>query len=469
MAASAVFLPESSPWKGLSTFLQKRGHTLLIKGLPGTGKTTLALELMRAHGEKGKGVYLSTRVSPGKLYSQFPWLEEIIKPEHIVPTVSELEATRFEDLRLADAQHLIGEIFWFKDELVNPFVVLDTWDSIAKEMTRMDRLRAEKAIMAMVENSDMRVIFVSEEPSQTTVDYLVDGILKLRTRMVEGRRLRELEVEKLRGVRVERPQLVFTLEGGQFGHLRPFKPTEPEEPRKFEPITHGDGYFSTGIADLDMVLGGGLNRGSYNLLEVGESVPVSSFAWLLSVILCNFAAQGNAAIVMPAMGMDPGPVKKIMEMYIDRQVFLDYVRIGSFRAQGVVTEPYIVRLRGKSLEEDSRRITTLTADFKEKRGQPVFTSMGYDTIEYIYGWEQATRIIGQFAATVRREGDASLDITRPGLRITPEMKNFSDVYLKMVEMYGSLLLYGLKPRTALYHVEPDVSQGFPQIRLVPMV
>jgi len=37
---------------GLRSFLERRGHTLLIKGLAGTGKTTLSLHLLS---ELGKG------------------------------------------------------------------------------------------------------------------------------------------------------------------------------------------------------------------------------------------------------------------------------------------------------------------------------------------------------------------------------------------------------------------------------
>ncbi|RLG38087.1 MAG: hypothetical protein DRN91_03680 [Candidatus Alkanophagales archaeon] len=47
-----------------------RGFSLLIKGAPGTGKTMLALEILKEFGDSN-GVYLSTRVSPSSLYEQF--------------------------------------------------------------------------------------------------------------------------------------------------------------------------------------------------------------------------------------------------------------------------------------------------------------------------------------------------------------------------------------------------------------
>ncbi|WP_461458399.1 gas vesicle protein GvpD P-loop domain-containing protein, partial [Methanothrix sp.] len=37
-----------------------KGQTLLIKGMPGTGKTTLALEIMSSLCEERNGIYIST-------------------------------------------------------------------------------------------------------------------------------------------------------------------------------------------------------------------------------------------------------------------------------------------------------------------------------------------------------------------------------------------------------------------------
>jgi DNA replication protein DnaC len=47
---------------GLAEFLQTGGNTLLIKGDAGTGKTTLALQLMKSLAGKDGGVYISARV-----------------------------------------------------------------------------------------------------------------------------------------------------------------------------------------------------------------------------------------------------------------------------------------------------------------------------------------------------------------------------------------------------------------------
>lgn len=52
------------------------GHSLVIKGEAGTGKTTLALQLIETMAGKQNQYYLSSRVSDESLFRQFPWLKE---------------------------------------------------------------------------------------------------------------------------------------------------------------------------------------------------------------------------------------------------------------------------------------------------------------------------------------------------------------------------------------------------------
>ena len=56
------------------------GHSLIVKGPAGTGKTTFALQLTEELGEVAASHYLSSRVSDESLYRQFTWLKDRIKP-----------------------------------------------------------------------------------------------------------------------------------------------------------------------------------------------------------------------------------------------------------------------------------------------------------------------------------------------------------------------------------------------------
>jgi KaiC/GvpD/RAD55 family RecA-like ATPase len=65
-------------------FRAEKGQTLLIKGLPGTGKTTLALEIMNSLCEKGNGMYVSMRIDPQRLYATHPWIKDVLPPNNCI-------------------------------------------------------------------------------------------------------------------------------------------------------------------------------------------------------------------------------------------------------------------------------------------------------------------------------------------------------------------------------------------------
>ena len=60
----------------LIQFLNQNTYSLLIKGHAGTGKTTLALTILRELDVKTNCLYISTRISPEQLFQYYSWLEK---------------------------------------------------------------------------------------------------------------------------------------------------------------------------------------------------------------------------------------------------------------------------------------------------------------------------------------------------------------------------------------------------------
>ena len=163
-------------------------RTLLIKGLAGTGKTTVALEILKAAG-KGKGAYVSSRVPKELLETHIPAMKETLHDQE------------FLDIRLEDASSVLDLVMQLTEPKKYRTIVFDSWDALAKELDQKERLRAEKTLMALAHNSGAQLVFVSEEPGATTIDYLVDGILELVMVEEQDRTVREFIIHKLRGTR----------------------------------------------------------------------------------------------------------------------------------------------------------------------------------------------------------------------------------------------------------------------------
>ena len=62
----------------LKEFVKNETYSLLIKGSTGTGKTTLALTILRTLDTKNF-FYISTRNSPKQLLNYYPWLSKFVK------------------------------------------------------------------------------------------------------------------------------------------------------------------------------------------------------------------------------------------------------------------------------------------------------------------------------------------------------------------------------------------------------
>jgi KaiC/GvpD/RAD55 family RecA-like ATPase len=280
----------------IAKFLAVEGSTLLVKGYAGAGKTTLALQLLAQLSKGSKGVYISSRVSERKVAQQLPWVEGIRSKE---------KKNEFIDIRLGTAESVLAETLRIigrksRDARIKA-IVLDTWDGLAKEMEEKEKLKAEKTLVALADSSRTRMIFVSEEPGKTTMDYLVDGIIELVRNEEYGRIFREIEIQKLRGTLISQHKYLYTLFGGVFRHFEPYSPAACDEGKWFKPIEDHDDAFSFGTAAMDQVFGG-LGKGNTTLFEYGGDVPYSALRLVEIPAIVNALNLGHGVVVVPLPG-----------------------------------------------------------------------------------------------------------------------------------------------------------------------
>ena len=283
----------------ISEFLETGSCTLLIKGYAGAGKTTLALQLLGNLSNTGEGEYVSSRVSESKLLQQLPWFEGARR------TKEAKERTEFNDSRLGTAESVLEEVMEAAGKRRRgsavKTIVLDTWDGLAKEMEDKERLKAEKTLIALADSSKARIIFVSEEPGRTTMDYLVDGIIELVRSEEYNRVFREIEIQKLRGTLISQHKYLYTLFGGMFRHFEPYSDPTRSEGKWFKPIEDHDSAFSFGSPALDQEFGG-LGKGSTTLFEYNENVPYRALRLVVIPAIVNAINLGRGVIVIPLPG-----------------------------------------------------------------------------------------------------------------------------------------------------------------------
>src|SRR4030065_1408967 len=60
------------------------GHSMIVRGMAGTGKTTIALQIIEELASVQQSYYMSTRVSDQSLFHQFPWLLDKVREGEIL-------------------------------------------------------------------------------------------------------------------------------------------------------------------------------------------------------------------------------------------------------------------------------------------------------------------------------------------------------------------------------------------------
>lgn len=303
----------------LMQFIQRDSYSLLIKGFAGTGKTTLALTILNVLGVKNDFFYISTRLSPKQLFQYYPWLEGFLQqstsPGTNITRDREMMST-FEDARLDEPESLFERITNQLMDIKSPIIIIDSWDAIASFMDREARLNNERVLQTWRERAGAKLIFISEQPTDATLDFIVDGIVELRQSYYNNIKMRQIFLQKLRGTRIKRPCYLYTLENSIFHSFTPYKrinfETHKTEAPDLSDVSIRD-IIQTGYPALDVSLGSGFPRKGVVLVELDSRVDMAIALVLLQRVVSNLVLSGNPVVVQPFSWIGPSSILHFFE------------------------------------------------------------------------------------------------------------------------------------------------------------
>src|SRR5438067_9396114 len=254
----------------LMQFVQRNTYSLLIKGYAGTGKTTLSLTILRTLKIKSNFFYMSTRISPKQRFLCDPWLDKFVgRPKVSEPhemSGRDYNLSSFEDARLDEPESLFERITNQLMDVKAPIIIIDSWDAIASFMDKEARLNNERVLQTWRERAGAKLIFISEDPKDTTLDFLVDGIVELGQTFYSNTRIREIFLSKLRGVMINKPSYIYSLNDGIFRSYDIYNPSDfissansciafNKIEHIFQSVFEGP-HIASGYPELDTILGG---------------------------------------------------------------------------------------------------------------------------------------------------------------------------------------------------------------------
>ncbi|MCF2141511.1 MAG: hypothetical protein K9W44_15760 [Candidatus Lokiarchaeota archaeon] len=470
--------------------LKDTGYNLLLKGRAGVGKTTFAMSLLSFFKEFTP-VYLSTRVAPSSLYSQFPWLRDRLAPENILdatrtyipptqdPKGSQMKEHLMQTIRFQTIPEFLKIIYEKVAQYENPIIVIDSWDAIIGP-GRNQNDQVETLFTEFIRQSNSKLILIAESDTHGFLDYIVDGIVTLRDGEIGGRTFRTVEINKIRAVERKQKQYAYTLYQNKFRYLPPFKKEKLTNIAQYEPSTDKEDLFSTGNRALDEIYGGGLRPGTFNLLEVESSVPISSISSIFIGLLCQFIQNGRGAIIRASDGINSDLLdKKRLFLYLPTDRISKYMKI----LQNQISDrkeirPYIRQVDDENFNEIF--FDTYSKLSSISKFQPVFAGISYDNLQFMVDFNKTIGLFDKHLKLIRNSNVIELGIINSSKNEKNELEKYSTLtadlsyiastHIKVIERHGTIMIFSIKPRnSSLFAMKTIYDKGFPQIELLPIV
>ncbi|MGI0078082.1 MAG: RAD55 family ATPase [Nitrososphaerales archaeon] len=445
----------------LLDFFATGGRSVLVRGDPGTGKTSLVLQLLDYHSKNGfKSVYMSTRLSAKTLKSHQPWVDVVQGKYGTVPRLEE-EQIGFQDSRRMEGVRAISGLRQYLEQVSNPFVALDSWEGLFFESHTL----GVEEISKLVEDYDARFVVVTERREQTDLDYLLDGVIVLRRKFHQGMIVREIELKKLRGVSIYQSRFLFTLDSGMFRYLPPISMKQfPESNAMGEPIPDSkEGVCSSGNDRLDSLIDGGFRQGSFNLLEIASDVPVRVTALFLRTVFSNFINNGHQILYVPFVGAAKGQFDELLPNF-SKETLHKNVSVMWFDGTG---SKKTTALHG-DLSQDLDLLHSKVEYMKEDSRKPVLVVFSEDAMEGLYGKESISKELSRSIASLKNNGNVRIQVTSPHSVLLPELKAMCDSSLKIEMIHGTPVMFSTKPSSVLNGIVLDAENNG-RLALVPIV
>ncbi len=437
----------------MKQFMQGPIRTLLIKGLAGTGKTTVALEILKAAGE-GRGAYISSRVPKDLLETHIPAMKETLQNQE------------FLDIRLEDATSALEFVMQLTEPKKIRTIVFDSWDGLAKELDQIERLRAEKTLIALAHNSGAQLVFVSEEPGATTIDYLVDGILEVVMLEEQDRAVREFIIHKLRGTKIPQRKYLFTLLEGKFTFFGPYIIPDYTKMSKFTQRPDIGESYSFVSGALDRLLGG-MIPGSTLAIEYDENVPYSALRAIELPPIINFLSMGRSDILLPLPGANDEITWTVLDNSVGKSAVSDRLRIlNILRTSDLRT----ANLPKNATPQEIHEVVTLeTTRLREKSiDKSVLLVKSVSALENLFAsdLDSLLEVTSQEIITLQQSHDAHILFLPKDSPIRSRILSMSSSYAKLFVKDGAVLMFGVKPHTGIYvlqHLEDPTSPSLTQL------
>jgi len=450
------------PGEILNFFLLKENQILLVKGGPGTGKTTLALKILKTFADPRCGIYYTTKINTKKIYNRYPWIKNVLSPENIIDItktpnalLSTVEGKR-EAVQYSFLPGFLRYLHFVIEEIKlkgQPFLVVDNFHSLCKSLeTSLER--TAKELIDFIQESNVKAVIVSEQTNEI-LESMVEGIVEMMYTFLEGRIFRKMLLKKLLGVEIKNPIYHFTLINSNFTYFPVVDLGDVLKSVLKKPI-----YLKGKPLLGEMIDRSGISPEIPILLIELETSSAREISYILQALMVAILlGKGYSGIITPMRREDAA---KFLTPHTDMaKKFLNNVRF------------LYPRIRGENDEKSQSFITTIQENINELKKEnkvPVFLILRYDLLRKILGDETAGRIVKEITLSNMVKSDVCIVITSKSDKIEiEELKMSSSAIIKVFEEHGRIFCYEEKPYTQIFGILFQEKENHIEINLTPMV
>jgi hypothetical protein len=243
------------------------------------------------------------------------------------------------------------------------------------------------------------------------------------------------------------------------------------------PIDDPEGRYSTGIGELDRLLGSGFQRGSLALITMDEPVGLEDLDLLLFPTFLNKLYQSRGMIAMLPSRDSPRAFRTRLTRYVTRRRFDRRVRVVDYVGEDE-GHPYVVNLNigGDSVPPAAQRKARTRATamkveaergIRGERRKPFIELTAFEVFESLLGTEKALQLFFQGIKRARQMQHLAIGLLGPGLSCAAAVRRMADTEFALHREEVGLIIRGIRPTFPGHVVIRDPRAGAPHVAFVP--
>lgn len=326
------------------------GRPTLVCGGPGSGKTLFGMEFL----VKGAmlydepGLFVAFEESPKDLTQNVASLgfeiDELIARKKIILDYIHIERSEIEVTGEYDLEGLFVRIGYLLDSIKAKRIVIDTLEALFASLPNEAVLRAElRRLFRWLKDRGVTAVITAEWGSGGSFsrhgleEYVSDCVIQLDQRIIEQISTRRLRIVKYRGTYHGTNEYPFLVERDGISML-PLSAVELKHEVSSE-------RQSTGITDLDTMLGGGYYRGSTVLISGTAGAGKSSFAAAAAHATCR---SGKKCLYFSFEESEPQIIRNMRSIGLDLEPWVKkgMLRFLATRPTVYGLEMHLLRMHG---------------------------------------------------------------------------------------------------------------------------